>query len=111
MLPNPLDRILHRENATVADLNDEELLMYKRANAAINKAPPTITEQINLLDDLIEDLVIKLCDVHTSGDNAFLDANLKARVRNALLMKSALTAPEKAQKYYEKLAKAQEGEL
>lgn len=106
-LPNPLDRIMRRENFTVEEMNKEELEMYERANEAINKKPPTISEQIDVLDELIEDLTIKLCEVHTSGKNSFLDANLKARLRNAMLMKHTLTAPDRAQKYYEKLAQAQ----
>ena len=67
---NPLDRILNKEKVTLDELNDEELLMYKRANAAINQAPPTISEQVNMLDELIEELLIKLCEVQTSGKNS-----------------------------------------
>lgn len=104
---NPLDRIMQRENFTVADMSKEELEMYERANEAMNKKPPTISEQVDILDELIEDLTVKLCEVHTSGKNSFMDAYLKARLRNAMLMKHTLQAPEKARKYYEKLAQAQ----
>ena len=106
-LSNPLDRIMKRENFTVEQMSREELEMYERANEAINKKPPTISEQTDILDDLIEELTIKLCEVHTSGKNSFEDAYLKARLRNAMLMKHSLQAPEKARKYYEKLAQAQ----
>ena len=107
MSVNPFDRILQKEKATVADLNEEELLMYQQANEAINKKPPTITEQVEMLDELIENLVIQVCDTQTSGKNAFVDANLKARLKNAMVIKHSLTAPERARKYYEKLAQAQ----
>jgi len=103
---NPFDRILDKEKATVADLNEEELLMYQQASEAINKKPPTINDQVEMLNELIENLIVQLCDVHTSGKNCFLDANLKARLKNAMVIKRYLTAPERAKKYYEKLAQA-----
>lgn len=104
---NPLDSLLKRRGLKVEDLNQEEALYYERAALAISKEPPTIPEQVNLINDHIEDLILQLCNVETSGKNCWLDANLKARIKNLLEMKATLTPGERARRYYEKVQAAE----
>lgn len=99
---NPLDKVLHRTNKSLEDLNSDELAFYRQAQDEIGEAPPTINEQVEILENLIENITIELIATRTDDSK---DCYLKSRLQNALFMKNALTKSEKAKKYYEKVAK------
>lgn len=83
------------------DLNEEELSFYQKAQKDISKQPPTLAEQVEMLDDLTEKMILELVEIRTDDQK---DTFFKARIKNALMMRNSLTASEKARKFYEKLA-------
>jgi len=98
---NPLDKVLNKFNKKFEDLNLEELEFYQNAQKALNQRPPTISEQVESLNDLIENLCIKLCDIRTEDKT---DTYIKAKLSNAMMLRASLQVGEKAKKYFEKLA-------
>lgn len=73
---------------------------YNRASEAINQKPPTYPEQVDMWDAQIEQLIIELCDTRTNNQ---IDTYLKARLRNAFIIKQSLTAGDKARKSLKKI--------
>ena len=55
----------------------------------------TYPEQVDMWDTQIEQLIIELCDTRTNNQ---IDTYLKARLRNAFIIKQSLTAGDKARK-------------
>ena len=98
---NPLDKILNKSNKRLEDLSNEEIDFYNNAYKAVNQAPPTIPEQVDLLEDQIESLVIKLCEIRTEDKE---DTYYKAKLSNMMLLKNSLTIGKKAEKYFKKLS-------
>lgn len=86
---------MRKENKRLQDLSDEEMDFYNRASEAINQKPPTYPEQVDMWDTQIEQLIIELCDTRTNNQ---IDTYLKARLRNAFIIKQSLTAGDKARK-------------
>lgn len=99
-----LDQFLKRKNKRLSDLNNEEIDFYNRASQAINQKPPTILEQIEIWDSQIESLIAELCNTRTDDR---IDTYLKARLKNAFIIKQSLTAGDKARKSLAKILERQ----
>lgn len=97
---NPLDKWLEEHNLKYSDLSREEKDFYLNSQKQIERNPPSISEQVENLTDMIESILSELVEIRTKDDK---DTFLKARVKDLIIIRNSLTATQKAKKQLERL--------
>lgn len=101
---NILDKFLEDRGLKYQDLNREEKDFYLNSQKQIEQKPPTIHEQVEQLEDMLDNLLFELIEVRTKNNK---DTFLKARVKNLLIIKASLTNAERAKKQLQRLLERQ----
>jgi len=97
---NILDKWLENKNIKYDELTREEKDFYMQSQEMIERKPPSIAEQVDNLENMIDNLLLELVDLRTKDAK---DTFLKARVKNLLVIKASLTSAERAKKQLQKL--------
>lgn len=97
---NILDKWMENKNLKYEELTREEKDFYLQSQEMIEQKPPSIAEQVDNLENMIDNLLLELVDLRTQSAK---DTFLKARVKNLLVIKASLTSAERAKKQLKKL--------